>query len=488
MSPPNLLFVFTDQQSRDMLGCYGNPDILTPNLDAFARDSIRFDHCMSSSPVCTPFRGMLLSGQHPLYNGAVHNDVPMLANNGEYFGHVLTAAGYRTGYVGKWHLLGHERDRPVPPGPMRYGFDGTFLTNNCHVDYRPGHCYYWDDDGQKIFFDEWEVDGQTRQAVDFLDSCTTDAPFSLFVSWHPPHDIGLDPDTLTFLYHTEPYLMALYDPAKIQLRPSAEDTPEIRAAYHGYYAMCSGIDRAFGRLIDKLKSKGLYENTLIVFTSDHGDNLHSYGYRIAKDHPEDTSARVPLLMRLPGASAPRTSDLLLGSLDLMPTLLGLLGIKPPSTCQGRDLEQAIRNSDDDAVESVPLFFHNPAWSGAATRDITYGFGELEHFCLDPQGRRTLRRVPVRALYDRRLDPHQMDNLFGQPQHADLEEHMRRLAAEWREVFGDPGGIGLRELAPLYQLPSGHYPESTADPGFRGRPIDVTSRVRCGSGGQAASEG
>jgi arylsulfatase A-like enzyme len=227
-----------------MLGCYGNADIKTPCLDAFAADSIRSEHCISSSPVCTPYRGMLLTGQHPLRHGALHNDLPLLAHNGTTFAQALGAAGYRTAYVGKWHLLGGDRDRPVPPGPLRHGFDETFLSNNCHMDYRPGHCYYWDEEGRKVFFDEWEVDGQTRQAAEFLDTCRTDEPFALFGSWHPPHDVGFDPETMTFDYGTEQDLMDLYDPAAIRLRPSAEDTPEIRRAYHGYYAMCSGIDRA----------------------------------------------------------------------------------------------------------------------------------------------------------------------------------------------------------------------------------------------------
>ncbi|MCK4837270.1 MAG: sulfatase-like hydrolase/transferase, partial [Desulfobulbaceae bacterium] len=89
---PNLVFVFSDQQSQDMLGCYGNQDIKTPNLDQLAAQGLRFNHCISTSPVCTPFRGMLMSGQHPLYCGAMHNDVPLLANNGPYFGHVLRDA------------------------------------------------------------------------------------------------------------------------------------------------------------------------------------------------------------------------------------------------------------------------------------------------------------------------------------------------------------------------------------------------------------
>jgi arylsulfatase A-like enzyme len=471
-SRPNLVFVFTDQQSRDMLGCYGNADIKTPHLDAFASESIRFEHCISSSPVCTPYRGMLLTGRHPLCNGALHNDLPLLANNGTTFAQALGEAGYRTAYVGKWHLLGHDRDRPVPPGPMRYGFDETFLSNNCHMDYRPGHCYYWNEEGRKVFFDEWEADGQTRQAVDFLDTCSTDEPFALFVSWHPPHDVGFDPDTLTFEYGTEQDLMDLYDPAAIRLRPSAEDTPEIRRACHGYYAMCSGIDRAFGRLIDTLKARGLYENTLIVFTSDHGDNLHSYGYTISKDHPEDTSVRVPLLLHLPGDSRGRTSDLLVGTLDLMPTLLGLLGIAPPETCQGLDLSKAIHERNDDAVESVPLFFYQPSWHGVYTREHTYGYGELNHWRRADSGRAELHPVPVRALYSRNADPFQLHNLYGNPAHAALQVRLEKLTQEWMEHFGDPGGIDLASIGDRYHMPDGRWPEDTQEIGFPGRPIDL----------------
>jgi arylsulfatase A-like enzyme len=119
---PNLLFVFSDQQSSDMLGCSGNTQIITPNVDALAADGIRFTYCISSDPVCTPARAMLLSGQHPLKCGAFTNDVQMLPDNGTTFAEALHQAGYATGYVGKWHLLGGDRRRGVPAGPLRYGF------------------------------------------------------------------------------------------------------------------------------------------------------------------------------------------------------------------------------------------------------------------------------------------------------------------------------------------------------------------------------
>jgi len=473
---PNLLFVFSDQQSRDMLGCYGNEDIITPNLNHFASEGIRFEHCVSSSPVCTPFRGMLMSGQHPLYCGVLHNDYPLLANNGRYFGHVLKEAGYRMGYIGKWHLLGGDRDRPIPQGPMRYGFDNVFLSNNCHVDFRPSKCFYWNDDGQKVYFDEWEVYGQTRQALKFLDQCSNEQPFCLFVSWHPPHNTGLDMNSLVFQYDTIPELLAMYDLDKIKLRPSVKDCREIRRAYHGYYAMCSGVDIAFGRLMDKLREKGLEDNTLVVFTSDHGDNLASYDYRICKDHPEDTSTRIPFLMRWP-KRLPRgqVSELLFSPMDMMPTILALMSRKIPRTVQGQDLSAAILKKQNDAVQSIPLFFYKPAWKGVYTRDVTYGFGQIGHFAHDNSGKLIMKNVPVRVLYDRSKDPYQLNNLYGNKDAAALQHKMEKLTKEWMERFGDPG-VSVEQLDRLYRYPDNRLPEDTKEPGFPGRPIDLVKQI------------
>ena len=469
---PNLVFVFTDQQSRDMVGCYGNQDIITPNLDRLAREGIRFNHCVSSQPVCTPFRGMMLSGQHPLCTGAYANDIPLLANNGKYFGHALKEAGYKTGYIGKWHLLGGNRDRPVPEGIMRYGFDDTFLTNNCHVDYRPGISFFWNENDEKEFFDVWEVYGQTNQALDFLDDCSSEEPFALFVSWHPPHDWGIDAESLLYKYDTMPELMSLYNPDKINLRPSVKDTPEIRHAYHGYYGMCSGVDKAFGMLLDKLEEKGLRDDTLIVYTSDHGDNLNSYDYFIAKDHPEDTSTRIPFIMSWP-AKLPvnKVSDLLINPMDMMPTILGMMDIDIPESVQGQNLASAIRKGEDDKVDSVPLFFFAPSWKGVYTHDFTYGYGILRHFTHKSDGSVGFKEVPVRALYDRRKDPWQLNNLFDKREALPLRKEMEKLTKKWMERFEDPD-VSHEELNKRYANADGSFPENTREPGFRGRPVDV----------------
>ena len=419
---PNLLFVFSDQQSADMLGCYGNASIETPRLDAFSRGAVRFNHCISNSPVCTPYRGTLLSGQHPLYHGAFFNDLQMLPGDGTYFAEVLRDAGHRTGYVGKWHLLGGYRDRPVPEGPLRYGFDDTFLTNNCTLEYRAGKSWYWDRNNQRAFYPKWEPDAQTDQAIEFLEqSVGRDDPWTLFVSWHPPHNWDG-----YWNYDAPKAFKDLYDPDTIKLRPGTPDTPENRRMMRDYHALCSNLDWNFGRLLDALEEQGELDNTIVVYTSDHGDCLRMNGrYDLHKCRPEQESTKVPLLIRAPGLRG-GTSDLLVSSLDLMPTLLGLLGASVPGTCQGQNLSRAIKNGDEDAVASIPLFlsrFDDIDWRGVYTRRYTYSFG--------PDGERFNR------LYDRQEDPHEQNNLFDDPAHRGVRNRLHRETLRWMKEFNDP---------------------------------------------------
>ncbi len=128
---PNLLFLFSDQHSYDMMGCSGNRQVQTPAMDRLSAEGIHFSHCFSTSPVCSPYRAMLLSGLHSLNNGVFFNDVTLIPGKGKYFGEALGEVGYRTGYFGKWHVLGGNRVRPIPPGELRYGFDGPFLSDLC---------------------------------------------------------------------------------------------------------------------------------------------------------------------------------------------------------------------------------------------------------------------------------------------------------------------------------------------------------------------
>lgn len=465
-SRPNLLFVFSDQQSFDMLGCYGNRQIHTPRTDAFARQGIRFDHCFSNAPVCTPYRGMLMSGKHPLHNGAFENDMALCPSAGPHFGQRLAQQGYRTGYVGKWHLLGGDRQRPVPAGPLRAGFDGPFFTDNCTTEFRAGHCFYYDQDGQKQIYDQWQPYGQTDQAVEFLEtSAGQDQPFALFVSWHPPHDHGVKapPPHPHYNYsHYPPELAEPYRDRPLDLRPGVEDTPPRRQQLRDYYAMCTGIDTAFGRLLDTLDRLDLADDTVVVFTSDHGDMLGSHGCPKPKRPLHDTSSRVPLILRAPdrlGLGRPGdVRQLLVGTLDLMPTLLSLLGCPVTDDLHGRDLTDPIRRRDDDAVASLPMLMISwPVYRGVVTRQWSFSMGPP-----DQQNRfNTL-------LFDRAADPQQQRNLVDDPGGRPIADHLRHLTRQWMDRFEDPF-VTIPEL--VQRQPLEHYRQPPGDPSTWSPAID-----------------
>jgi arylsulfatase A-like enzyme len=456
---PNLLFLASDQHSSDMLGCYGNRPVISPNLDRLAAEGIRFRHCISNSPVCSPYRAMLMSGQHPLYNGVFCNDIAIRPGAVKYFAEVLRDSGYRTGYVGKWHLYGGDRRRPIPAGPGRLGFDDTFWSDNCTLRLGPKDSFYWNEKGERVLYREWQPFGQARQAVEFLEACTPERPFALFVSVHPPHNFGPDH------YKTEPELMARYDAAKIRLRPNVADTPEMHEWYCGHMAMITGVDTAFGRILDKLREKGLDRNTIVVFTADHGDLLGSHGRPWPKSFPESESARVPLLMRLPnGQRAGTVSDLLIGSLDLMPTLLGLMGAGIPATCQGRGLADAIGRGSDDAVDCVPLFYFDPGWRGVYTRRYTYSVAE--------KGWQAKPGFDWNTLYDREKDPFEQNNLFESAAHRAVKEKMHQLTLAWMEKFRDPFPTGAELMRICFNAKPQEILMQRENARLAARPIDL----------------
>ncbi|MEI6808393.1 MAG: sulfatase [bacterium] len=434
---PNLVFVFSDQQSFDMLGCYGNKDIITPNIDAFAKEGVRFNHCISNQPVCTPYRGILLTGQHPLRCGAFKNDVRIVPGNGNYFGEVLRDAGYRLGYFGKWHIYGGDRNRPIPPGPYRYGFDHDFLSNNCTLSFDAKGAFYWDQDGKRKNYGDWEPYAQTRQAMKFVGD-NADKPFALFLSWHPPHNWHGQAG-----YDAPSDLLQLYDQSKLTLRPNVDDTPRNRKIYKGHMAMCTSLDKPFGELEQQLKSLGLADNTIVVYTSDHGDMLMSHGWPYNKSVPEIESIRVPMLIRWPARLKPRVSELLFGSLDIMPTILGLMGLKVPKTCQGRDLAADITAGKDDAAESVPLFHFSGNWRGVYTRRYTYACDVSEKE-IGPDAL-YVGRKRYACLYDHDTDPREMTNLFDDPKYKNIREKLHAQTLDWMKDFGDTG-LTLRELS------------------------------------------
>jgi arylsulfatase A-like enzyme len=430
--PPNILFVLADQWRAEALGCAGNPDVKTPNLDRLQREGIRFVNAVSAMPVCSPTRASILTGQRPLTHGIFLNDVP-LNPEAVTIAKVLRTAGYDTAYIGKWHVDGHGRSNFIPR-ERRQGFD-YWKVLECTHDYN--HSAYYADGPEKLYWEGYDAIAQTQDAQQYLrDHAQSHKPFFLFLAWGPPHDP----------YFTAPEkYRAQYDPAKLTLRPNVPEagSANARKTLAGYYAHCTALDDCLGELRRTLQEAGLAENTLLVFTSDHGDMLGSQG-AYKKQRPWDEAIRVPLLMHWPkvlGVKA-RQLDAPINSEDLMPTLLGLCGVPIPKSVEGLDYSRYVRGGKNPGDDATVIMCVSPF--GEWLRRI----GGKEY-----RGVLTTRYTYVRdlngpwLLYDNQTDPCQTNNLANQPKHSRLQARLEaKLTRKLKERHDDflPGDAYIKQ--------------------------------------------
>ena len=424
---PNVVYVFADQWRVQDIGYAGNHQVKTPHLDSLAAQSINFTHAVAGIPVCCPARACLLTGQHALTHGVFVNDVH-LADDAVSMAKLFSAVGYDTAYVGKWHVDGRGRSNYIPP-ESRQGFE-YWKVLECTHDYNNSH-YYAGDSEQPLTWDGYDAIEQTQDVQSYLrdrknnDKSTT--PFLLVLSWGPPHAP----------YETAPEAyLEMYDPDAIELRPNVppEMAEEARDWIAGYYAHCTALDDCLGALLQTLEEEGLAENTIFVFTSDHGDMLGSQG-EVKKQRPWEESIRVPFLLRWPQRFGweGRAVDALLDTPDILPTLLTLTDIPIPETVEGRDFSAAIEGGQDPS-------------GGAALIYCPHPFGQFLRVDggREYRGLRTSNYTYARdlsgpwLLYDNETDPFQLENLVNRAEvqdlQADLEALLQRKLADRGDEF------------------------------------------------------
>jgi len=408
---PNVVLVFADQWRYSATGYAGDPNVKTPVLDALAGQGVNFINAVAGCPVCSPYRASLLTGQYPLTHGVFINDVP-LSDGAVSLAQAFRRGGYKTAYIGKWHLDGLDRSAYIPPG-RRQGFE-FWRAFGCSHDYN-NSPYYGGDSDRKLTWEGYDAFAQTREAQDYIRANARGGPFLLVVSWGPPHAP----------YHTAPpQQRALYDPASLKLAPNVPETAAApaRRDLAGYYAHCSALDNCVGRLLETLADCGLEDDTIFLFTSDHGDMLGSQG-QFKKQRPWDESIRVPFLLRFPAGLGHRgrITEKLIDAPDVMPTLLSLSGLEIPGTVEGADLSDYARG-------------RRPAEDDAAVITCITPFGQFTRRGggREYRGIRTPRYTYVRdlngpwLLYDNQADPFQMCNLCGTSGSAALQARLDGL--------------------------------------------------------------
>jgi arylsulfatase A-like enzyme len=424
--PPSILLILPDQWRGQDLGCMGNAEVRTPNLDRLASQGVLFRNTFANTPVCCPARANILTGKYAHKNGMVANDL-RLRESETTLAEILAAQGYRTGFLGKWHLDGGLRlPGFVPPGPRRQGF-AFWAANECdHRHFRPT---YFRDTDQPITEDRFEPEVWTDRAIEFLKQAGED-PFFLVVSMGPPHDPYGAP---------EKYLK-LYDPAKLTMRPNWMEgvAGAGRKELAAYYAAMTAVDEQVGRLLKALDDKGRADDTIVMFTSDHGDMLGSHGQRL-KRKPWEESIRVPGILRYPArVKAGRTTEALLTHVDLAPTLLALCGLPVPSDMQGADLSGVALGRTDRGPDSAFFQIFVPfagdgtphPWRGVRTERTLYARTEAGPW----------------VLYDLPNDPYERKNLAHDSTQVPLLEEMEARLADWMRRTGD--SWALNSMAPV----------------------------------------
>jgi arylsulfatase A-like enzyme len=428
-SRPNIVYIFSDQHRNCSWPGGGTTQIQTPNLNRLAGQGVVFSNCISNYPLCSPHRASLLTGRfpqaHSIKTNVTSNKDP-LPTTEPSIARALKNEGYVTGYVGKWHLYpGAGSGILVPPGDHRHGFDDYWRA--CH-NYRNRYdTRTYDDEGTEIVLPDYAPKCQMDMVMGFIQEHASE-PFCIFLSWHPPHPPFTEaPSRFEDLYPID----------QIQVRPNVPEDqiePALLENYRGYYAHISAQDEEIGRLMGKLDELGIADNTIVLYSSDHGEMLGSLGY-MEKGKPWEESINVPFVIRWPaGIPANRRLDTLFSTVDITPTLLSLAGVPIPGQMQGLDLSRVLKGQDGSVPASTFIMRINPDqlpddkhvgdWRGVRTLGNTYA-KRIEEAGVAPW-----------ILYDNQRDPYQMTNLINDPRYADIQSNLEFMLFSWLIRVGD----------------------------------------------------
>lgn len=418
---PNVLFILSDQHRQCSMPGVDGCEVVAPNLEKLQGAGTSYVNCFSNYPVCSPARAMLLSGRWPSDTG-VFNNLSELEPSETSLGHVFARGGYQTSFIGKWHLHAGPpetidgNDRFIPAGPGRHGFErmSVWTETNRHWD----SVRYDERGGEPVRMRGYNATLMTDEALDFLRQRDRSKPFFLFLNLNPPHP-PLDDAPPEFLKLYESGTLSIRENVPEALSTGAQLVPAgahcnhvrmtLQEQYGQYYAHISAVDAEIGRLLAALETGDSLTETLVVYSSDHGDMLGSHG-RLRKGVFYQESAQVPLVLSWPGRIAKgEESEMLVGLIDIFPTLAGLCGLEVPDGARGTDLSRGILSGESTGARYV-LHFNTLA--------------DDSEFRKGSRGLRTERHLYFtdgieEHLFDSLNDPWEMRELAAEETYADL---------------------------------------------------------------------
>ncbi|MFX0097987.1 MAG: sulfatase-like hydrolase/transferase [Candidatus Hodarchaeota archaeon] len=431
--PMNILFIFSDQQHKFSLGSMGTTDIKTPNLDKLAREGVLFRNAYSNCPICTPFRINLFTGMYASQTGAFGNGA-RIPEGCTSLAKALNDGGYYTSYIGKWHI-GATGNRPIPED-LRGDFK-DFIGYQCYNGFYKDVVFY-DEQGEAHEFNKHRTDVATDLAIERLEKIA-DKPFAMFVSYQSPH----------YPVQPAPEYDEMYKGVKIKRRPNSQEVDPYVATHsprsprppdtcpdfqrYGnnldeylrlYYALVTQIDANVGRLIDALERLGVADNTVVIFTSDHGDMQGSHGLK-NKTKPHEESAGIPFIIKVPGGAEGLVTDALVSGIDCYPSCLDYTGIPIPDGLPGSSFAPMTRSEPQEWDR--PVFSEMRDWKMIRKGDIKLVTRGPKH-------------VPD-LLFDLEKDPYEMNNVVENEAYTSKLESLREELIDHFRNFATASWLG-----------------------------------------------
>ena len=437
---PNIVMYFSDQQRADTCGCYGQKLEITPNLDQLAKEGIKFENAFSPQPVCGPCRALFQTGKWPTETGCFRNNI-MLPSEVKTLGSYMEEAGYETAYIGKWHLAsdGELEQKPTIdhtitaiPKELRGGYTGFWRASDVLEFTSHGYDgYVFDENNNRIDFKGYRCDCLTDMALEFFDQRKEEKPFFMTISHIEPHHQNDRNCYEGPIGSKEKYKE--YE-APVDLETLGGNYKE---EYPDYLGQCASLDKNLGKLVAKLKEKGLYDNTVIIFVSDHGSHFltrnrdeHLNGYDDYKRSMHDACLKVPFVISGGPFKGGTAFEDIVSTASLPKTICALAGVNVGDNMIGENLvdvvEGRLPNRKNEAFAQI-----SESRVGRCIRTPEYaysvyapglhgGVAASSDFYADD------------FMYDLTKDPHELTNIVGDPAYAHIKEDLRKRLLSWIE--------------------------------------------------------
>ncbi|MFX0134357.1 MAG: sulfatase-like hydrolase/transferase [Candidatus Hodarchaeota archaeon] len=429
MERPNIIFILSDQQRHDTMGCYGQKLEVTPNLDDLAKNGVIFTHAFTCQPVCGPARSCIQTGLYATETGCFRNGIPLPISD-KNIANYFSNNGYEVGYIGKWHLASYVNvnifkrskkeqyiNRGVPL-KLRGGYKDYWLASDLLEFTSHGYDgYMFDKNMEKVEFKGYRVDCLTDFVLEYLETRDGKKPFFLFISYLEPHHQNDHNQFEGPIGSKEKF-------KNYEIPGDLEGTEgDWRENYPDYLGCCNSIDKNFKRIHNKLKEMGISENTLIIYTSDHGCHFKTRNSEY-KRSAHEASVHIPLIIKGPGFQGGKEISELVSLIDLPPTLLTAGGINVPNHMKGRPIQSLINNTPKDWPQSVFIQI-SESQIGRAIRTKRWKYS-IKAPSIRGFYDSSAKEYEEELLYDLDNDIYEKNNLIKDPNYSEIRVKLRKI--------------------------------------------------------------